>query len=169
MLTEGQAITAKIGIESIEEYSLLPVNVLSSDNAFTPEIFWEVLNVSARNAITIWTSNNYPLSHLRPKHYAWVNLKEKKVIKKNTPPNFLEWELITGNFTFNTREIALSLINELIDKNIRVNGEYYLDSLIELAFEREINVETIKVPNFLAVGTPEEFLTYQYFRKDNSN
>lgn len=169
MVTEGQAITAKIGIESIDEHSLLPVNVLSSDNAFTPEIFSEVFTVSARNAITIWTSNNYPLSHLTPKHYAWVNLKDKKVIKKNTPPNFLDWELITGNFTFSNREIALSLINELIEKNIRVNNEFYLDSLIELAFEREISVQTINVPNFLAVGTPEEFMTYQYFRKDTSN
>jgi hypothetical protein len=96
-------------------------------------------------------------------------LKDKKVIKKNTPPNFLDWELITGNFTFGNREIALSLINELIEKNIRVNGEYYLDSIIELAFERELNVETVNVPNFLAVGTPEEFLTYQYFQKDDSN
>jgi NDP-sugar pyrophosphorylase family protein len=168
-VTEGQAITAKIGIESIEEQSPFPINVLSSDNAFTPEIFWEVFNVSTRNAITIWTSNNYPLSHLKPKHYAWINLKDKKVIKKNTPPNFLDWELITGNFTFSNREVALSLINELQEKNIRVNGEYYLDSIIELAFERELNVETVKVPNFLAVGTPEEFLTYQYFQKDDSN
>jgi NDP-sugar pyrophosphorylase family protein len=169
MVTEGQAITAKIGIESIDEQSPLPVNVLSSDNAFTPEIFLEAFNVSARNAITIWTSNNYPLSQLTPKHYAWINLKDKKVIKKDTPPNFLDWELITGNFTFSNRAIALSLINELVDRNIRVNDEFYLDSLIEIAFERELNIETIAIRNFLAVGTPEEYLTYQYFRKDNSN
>ncbi len=166
-VTEGQAITARIGIESIDEHSPFPVNVLSSDNAFTPEIFWDVFTVSAKNAITIWTSSKYPLSHLTPKHYAWINLKDKKVIKKNTPPNFVDWELITGNFTFSNREMALSLINELTKKNIRVNNEFYLDSLIELAFERDLSVQTINVPNFLAVGTPEEFLTYQYFRKEN--
>jgi NDP-sugar pyrophosphorylase family protein len=168
-VTEGQAITAKIGIESIKECSPLSVNVLSSDNAFTPEIFWEILDASTRNEITVWTSNYYPLSHLKPKHYAWINLKDKAVIKKNNPPNFRDWELIIGNFTFSNRGLALSLINELMEKNIRVNGEYYLDSIIELAFERELNVGTINVPNFLAVGTPEEFLTYQYFRKDNLN
>jgi hypothetical protein len=65
--------------------------------------------------------------------------------------------------------MALSLINELVARNIRVNDEFYLDSLIELAFERELNVETIAIRNFLAVGTPEEYLTYQYFRKGNSN
>lgn len=163
-VTEGQAITARIGIETIDPGSTSPVNVLSSDNAFTPEIFGEVQLASQENDLTLWTTKKYPLSHLNPGQYAWVNLASKKVIKKNTPPNFNDWELIVGNFTFSNKELAIELINELVAKDIRVNNEFYLDSLIELSFERDLKVTTCNVGNFIAIGTPEEFFTYNYFK-----
>lgn len=163
-VTEGQAITAKIGIENINEDSPFAVNVMSSDNAFTPENFSKVTEVADINEITVWTSKSYPMSRLNPSQYAWINVKEKKVIKKATPPNFLEWELITGNFSFNNRKLALRLINELVQRNIRVNGEFYLDSVIELAFEKNMNVGTVEIDNFIAIGTPEELRTYKYFQ-----
>ena len=166
-VTEGQAISAKIGIEHIEKNSSLPVNVLSSDNAFTPEVFYEAFKKSSKGEVIVWIAKDYPISQLNPKQYAWINLKEKKVIKKNAPPNFHEWDLITGNFTFRNRDVALNLINELEDKNLRVNGEFYLDSLIELAFDNQLDVQTVAIRNFIAIGTPEEYWTYQYFRKLN--
>lgn len=168
-VTEGQAISAKIGIESIESTSSSPINVLSSDNAFTPEIFRQAFTAIAQSELVVWVAKNYPLSKLNPNHYAWINLKNKKVIKKNTPPNFEDWELITGNFTYQNRDFALGLIDELVEKDIKVNGEFYLDSLIDLAFERNLGVKTLNISNFIAVGTPEEYLTYQYFKKTEPN
>jgi bifunctional N-acetylglucosamine-1-phosphate-uridyltransferase/glucosamine-1-phosphate-acetyltransferase GlmU-like protein len=85
-------------------------------------------------------------------------------VKKERPLNFENWDLITGNFTFRNCKTALSLIEELVAKNIRVNHEFYLDSLIELAFKRGMKVATLNVDNFIAIGTPEEYLTYKYFR-----
>jgi NDP-sugar pyrophosphorylase family protein len=164
-VTEGQAISAKIGLESIKEMNSLPVNVLSSDNAFTPQTFSAAASVGAENDVVVWTSDFYPISLLNPKQYSWINLEIKEVVKKDKPSNFENWEMITGNFTFNNCKIALSLIEELITKNIRINNEFYLDSLIELAFARGMKVSTIKVDNFIAIGTPEEYLTYKYFNK----
>ena len=166
-VTEGQAITAKIGIEKINKYSFDPVNVLSSDNAFTPEVFSLAAELAFENHLVIWTSKRYPLAQLVPNHYAWLNMKLKTVIKKQPPPNFQDWQLITGNFTFSNRQTALSLIQDLEGKNIRINDEFYLDSLIDLAFERELYVATVEIPNFIAIGTPEELLTYQYFKKES--
>jgi bifunctional N-acetylglucosamine-1-phosphate-uridyltransferase/glucosamine-1-phosphate-acetyltransferase GlmU-like protein len=163
-VTEGQAISAKIGLESINEVKPIPVNVLSSDNAFTPQIFSVAASEGLENDIVVWTSNIYPNSLLNPKQYAWINLKDKKVLKKDSPLNFENWHMITGNFTFRNCKTALSLIEELVEKNIRVNDEFYLDSLIELAFTRGLKVATINVDNFIAIGTPEEYLTYKYFR-----
>jgi GTP:adenosylcobinamide-phosphate guanylyltransferase len=168
-VTEGQAITAKIGIEKIDEYSSDPVNVLSSDNAFTPEVFALAAELAFENHLVVWTSRMYPLAQLIPNQYAWLNMKLRTVIKKQVPPNFLNWQLVTGNFTFSNRKIALSLIQELENKNIRVKNEFYLDSLIDLAFERELNVATVEIPNFIAIGTPEELLTYQYFKNESRN
>jgi bifunctional N-acetylglucosamine-1-phosphate-uridyltransferase/glucosamine-1-phosphate-acetyltransferase GlmU-like protein len=163
-VTEGQAISAKIGLESINEVKPIPVNVLSSDNAFTPQIFSAAASEGLENDIVVWTSNIYPISLLNPKQYAWINLKEKKVVKKDSPINFENWHMITGNFTFRNCKTALSLIDELVAKNIRVNKEFYLDSLIELAFARGMKVDILNVENFIAIGTPEEYSTYNYFR-----
>jgi hypothetical protein len=168
-VTEGQAITAKIGIEKIDEHSSDPVNVLSSDNAFTPEVFAQAAELAFQNHLVIWTSRRYPLAQLIPNQYAWLNMELRTVLKKQIPPNFLDWQLVTGNFTFSNRQIALSLIQELESKNIRVKNEFYLDSLIDLAFEKELNVATVEIPNFIAIGTPEELLTYQYYKNESRN
>ena len=93
-----------------------------------------------------------------------MNSIEKKVIKKGLPTDFQRWEMITGNFTFKSVSMALELIEELVIKNIRVNGEFYLDSLIELAFARGMKVSSLNVANFIAIGTHDEYFTYQYFR-----
>jgi NDP-sugar pyrophosphorylase family protein len=162
-VTEGQAISAKVGIESIKEINSLPVNVLSSDNAFSPNMFSVAARDGAKNDIVVWTSDSYPISMLNPKQYTWINLKDKKLVKKDKPLDFENWHMIIGNFTFRNCKTALSLIEELIAKNIRVNNEYYLDSLIELAFARGMRVSTLNVNNFIAIGTPEEYLTYKYF------
>lgn len=164
-VTEGQAITAKIGLEVIATEQDRPVNVLSSDNAFTPDIFQKAEEDIKEYDLIVWTSKKYPIAQLNPMHYAWINMIEKNVLKKVTPPNFADWEMIVGNFTFKTVPLALSLIQELVEKNIKVNGEFYLDSLVELAFETKLKVKTLEIPNFFAVGTPEEYFTYQYFRR----
>jgi bifunctional N-acetylglucosamine-1-phosphate-uridyltransferase/glucosamine-1-phosphate-acetyltransferase GlmU-like protein len=114
----------------------------------------------------VWTSDAYPNSRLNPEQYSWINSIEKKVIKKNLPTNLQSWEMITGNFTFKSFASALELIDELVVKNIRVNGEFYLDSLIELAFSRGMKVSSLNVENFIAIGTPEEYFTYKYFSTD---
>ena len=165
-VTEGQAISAKIGLENIKEHKSLPVNILSSDNAFTPQIYFEAMLALDENEIVVWTSDSYPNSRFNPEQYSWMNSIEKKVIKKGIPTDFQSWEMIIGNFTFKSVSMALELIDELESKNIRVDGEFYLDSLIELAFARGMKVSTLNVANFIAIGTPEEYFTYQYFRSN---
>jgi dTDP-glucose pyrophosphorylase len=165
-VTDGQAISAKIGIDSVENPKGASINVLSSDNAFTPEVFALAADLAIENDLVIWTSSKYPLSKLNPSQFAWVNLSEKKVIVKDSPPNFVHWAMIIGSFTFRNHHIALSLIDELIAQDIRVNNEFYLDSIINIAFAKNMKVITLEVDNFIAIGTPEEFLTYRYFNDD---
>lgn len=165
-VTEGQAISARIAVESIDEPGENPVNVLSSDNAFLPKTFQLAEELIRFNQMVIWTARKYPPSQLNPNNYAWINLQEKKVIKKGTPPNFIDWEMVTGNFTFSSSTLVLELIDELISKNLRVNNEFYLDSVIDLAFSRGLRIETLVVDNFFAIGTPGELQTYRYFSQD---
>jgi bifunctional N-acetylglucosamine-1-phosphate-uridyltransferase/glucosamine-1-phosphate-acetyltransferase GlmU-like protein len=164
-VTEGQAISARIGIDRIEDPGDYPINIMSSDNAFTPDNFLRIADMTEQYNKIVWTSKGYPPSQLNPKQYAWINRKSKKVLKKEAPPNFVDWEMLIGNFTFLSCGLALTLIEELILKNIRINDEYYLDSVIDLAFAHEIAVTTLSISNFLAIGTPEELLTYRYFAR----
>jgi len=71
--------------------------------------------------------------------------------------------MIVGNFSFNSVEIAEQMIHELVSNNIRINGEFYLDSLIELGFRKRLRIQTFKMDEFLAIGTLEELKTYRYF------
>jgi NDP-sugar pyrophosphorylase family protein len=162
-VTDGQAISAQIGILSIENPGNYPLNVLSSDNAFNPDVFRLIGSQQMSNELIIWTSKGYPPSLTDAIQYSWINLETKTVLKKCAPPNFLDWEMLIGNFTFSNCELALSLINELVITEARVNGEFYLDSLIDIAFVRGIKVRTMQIKDFIAIGTPNELLTFQYF------
>ena len=69
-----------------------------------------------------------------PEMYGWV--KEKKSLIKDVSvkkpfkaKNNIS--IITGIFTFRNKEIFLEGYNNLINKENKINDEYYLDSIID--------------------------------------
>ena len=71
---------------------------------------------------------------------------------------------MSGTFTFKDTETAKSYISEIVNRNIRVNGEFYVDSAVEVAVERGKNVKADLRPDFIGLGTPEEYETFRYWQ-----
>ena len=51
------------------------------------------------------------------------------------------------------------------DKNYTVNEEYYIDNMIKLALENNINCQPLLIEHFFNWGTPIELDTYNYWKK----
>lgn len=162
--TTGQAASALLGLKLVKEKSS-PVSILSCDN-----ILSELVSVDFKretNRIIVWVVQNYPPATMNPDSYSWITVdhdgKVTSVHLKTAPPDPKTAYLIIGNFSFSSAEVAIELCEDLINRDMRVNGEHYLDSLIQIELDNNRNIGFIKLNNFLALGTREELETMRYY------
>jgi bifunctional N-acetylglucosamine-1-phosphate-uridyltransferase/glucosamine-1-phosphate-acetyltransferase GlmU-like protein len=166
-LTDGQAVTALIGIEKLP-LKEKPLTIFSCDNVVFPGTFAKASEMTAEYDLIVWTAPNYPASMQSPTSFSWIHqelARDQLIIKKACPESFTEYSMIIGNFTFKTTALAEQLIQELIARNIRINGEFYLDSIIDLAADSGQKIGIIATESFFAVGTEEEYLSYKYWEE----
>ena len=66
-----------------------------------------------------------------------------------------------------------NVINHLIERDGRINGEFYIDSCINDAIDLGLNCQLFEVDSFISWGTPNDLKTYEYwqscFHKWNSH
>lgn len=165
--TESQLNSVLIA-QSIISTSNKPVTFLASDNIV---IFDQVINLDElanECDVIVWTSQNYPFAQKDPDKYSWVRINDdggvEKSIRKSRPPNFKEWRLMIGNFTFRTNEILGTLIDEVSNNFENYNLELMLDDLISVAKNLNFKVKTLEVPQFITLGTKSEENIFNYYQ-----
>jgi bifunctional N-acetylglucosamine-1-phosphate-uridyltransferase/glucosamine-1-phosphate-acetyltransferase GlmU-like protein len=84
-------------------------------------------------------------------------------VAKSAPKDLMHTPLIIGNFTFKNSNLAKELISYLQDNEIRVNNEFYLDSVIDVALQQGMAVSFIQVKSFMALGTEYELNVHNYY------
>jgi bifunctional N-acetylglucosamine-1-phosphate-uridyltransferase/glucosamine-1-phosphate-acetyltransferase GlmU-like protein len=90
-------------------------------------------------------------------------------VAKSAPADLMHAPLIIGNFTFKNSEIAKKLIHFLQEHEIKINNEYYLDSVIEVALKQGMTVSFIEVTSFMALGTELELNLHDYYWSNIGN
>ncbi len=71
---------------------------------------------------------------------------------------------ITGSFAFKSGKYFLELAVELIKRDIKVKGEYYIDSMIQLACELGHRVKSFPV-KYIGWGVPADLEEYVWWEK----
>jgi len=171
-LTSGQAETALEGLEAVSESHNGPISVLSSDCVLpklSNNLALKILKEYQAD-IVVWTAKDYPPSQIDSNNFSWIQALEgyvQSTTHKNNPPETkLENGLITGNFTFRSLDVGINLIKTLLeDESRKINGEFYLDSVIDVALEKDLIIHTFSVTNFFALGTVNEIKTFEYWRE----
>lgn len=171
-LTRGQADSARIGLESFNTSENLQVNILSCDNILPNNFSGVVQKLMKTNnlEIVVWVARDYPPASLSPAQFSWVKIDLSRVVEvlyKSPPPiNNDDWSVISGNFSFSTKGIAVKLITELLsDEDAQINGEFYLDSIISIALRNGITIGALEIPDYFSLGTIDELQTFNYWSK----
>jgi NDP-sugar pyrophosphorylase family protein len=169
-LTKGQADSARIGLESFLDFDHHQVNILASDNVLPDNFSSVVQELMESNSldIIVWAVKDYPPASLSPSHFSWVKIDSSRVIEvlyKSPPPSHSDdWAVISGNFSFRSKNVAMNLILELLShEESQINGEYYLDSIITFALRKGISVGVLEIPNYFSLGTVDELQTFNYW------
>lgn len=73
---------------------------------------------------------------------------------------------ITGSFSFRDGRTFLKIADELIRRDIKVKGEYYIDSMIGVAIDMGLRAVSFPVDKYIGWGTPADYEDYLFWEKE---
>jgi uridine kinase/UTP-glucose-1-phosphate uridylyltransferase len=110
-------------------------------------------------------SDNY--AFVKEENHFMVEIKEKEPFTKNKMNEYAS----NGTYYFKTGKIVKKYFQELVDKNISTNGEYYVSMVYNLLKQNNLKTLIFKINKMLQWGTPadlDEYLVWSnYFLKRN--
>jgi dTDP-glucose pyrophosphorylase len=178
--TEGQACTALIGLDALEDEvgkSSFPITIGACDNGvlYDSDAFGKLINDPLVDVI-VWGIRGYPNATRHPKMFGWIDSEGGLIhsISVKTPlSNPATDPVVLGTFTFRRADDFRKALNRLIKREGRINGEFYIDSLINDAVELGLRCHLFEVDSYLCWGTPNDLRTFEYwqscFHKWNSH
>ena len=166
---EGQACTTEKIVEQCNPDSSILISACDNGVFYDADKFLNLVN-DEENDIIVWTYRNNHTSHLQPEAYSWVNCDgdgnvNRVDVKKFTGTNPVKEFAITGTMFFRSREIFFRSLQSLYKNDVRTNGEFYVDSMLNEAIELGYKVKNFEVDHYICWGTPNDLKTYQYWQR----
>ena len=167
-VTEGQAITCSLGLDGVAENKSLLVAATDNGMIYNQEKYKTLINDENVDAI-IFTFRHHISSKNNPQMYGWVKVDDKEnaidvSVKVPISDNPFEDHAIVGTFWFKKVEYFNKALKNLLDKNIRVNNEFYVDSLMGELIELGLSVKVFEVDDYICWGTPDDYETFVYWQ-----
>ena len=170
-VTEGQACTALIGLDVLEEggeENFSPITIGACDNGAIYDIdaFRKMTNNPLVDVI-VWGIRAYPNAKRNPKMFGWIDSEGELIrsISVKTPLNMPASDpIVLGTFTFRRAEDFRRALHRLIARDGRINGEFYIDSLINDAIALGLRCHLFEVDSYLCWGTPNDLRTFEYWQ-----
>ena len=159
--SQGQAESCYLAVNKIEKNT--PFFVGPCDLELLNEIDLSTLFLKNED-IVILTYNPKEINFKLPEHYGWIedneNSEVKKIeIKTIKTINKANSKIISGAFIFRNKDIFLKYYQAMVSKKIRVNNEYYIDTLCRVALNEGRKIVSLNMSNVKSYGTPDELST----------
>lgn len=170
-VTEGQACTASIGIDALEDEgwkSCSPITIGACDNGalYNIDDFGKLLNDPLVDVI-VWGIRGYPNAIRHPEMFGWIDADGGLIrsISVKTPLSTPASDpIVLGTFTFRRSDDFRRALELLIAREGRINGEFYIDSLINDAIALGLRCHLFEIDNYLCWGTPNDLRTFEYWQ-----
>jgi dTDP-glucose pyrophosphorylase len=167
-VTLGQAITCSLGLEGVDDSSSLLIAATDNGMIYDHEKYQKLIQDENTDAI-IFTFRNHIGSKNNPEMYGWVKTDSKNnatnvSVKVPITNNPYEDHAIVGTFWFKKIEYYNRGLRILTEKNIRINNEYYVDSLMGELMQLGLNIKVFEVEDYVCWGTPDDYETFIYWQ-----
>jgi len=169
--TEGQACTVARGLFPDDDDR--PVMVTPCDTAYVYDIdrllAAERAVAKGSAPLVVFAARGHLPAIWRPKMYGWMRSDDGQrvqavAVKEPVPnlPSSEQW-VVTGTFLFGSGRKLRGAIDALVADDQRVNGEFYVDTIVRRMVESGEDVRIFPVTKYLPFGTPEELRTFEYW------
>lgn len=170
-VTEGQACTALLGLKALERSMSSvpgPVTFGACDNGalYNVKAFQQLVDNPEVDVI-VWGARGHANAVRHPKMFGWINAENGQIrgISVKTPLESPATDpIVLGTFTFRRVEDFRRIVEHLITRDGRINGEFYIDSCINDAIDLGLRCHLFEVDNFLSWGTPNDLRTFEYWQ-----
>ena len=165
--TDGQAITCLKGMDDKDIITNKPLIISACDMGiiFDKEKYQELIE-SKEIDIIVWGCRGYPNATKNPSIYSWIYEKDNFIsgisVKRNIN-NPKKDNLLIGTFTFKKASYFRESVDLTIKSKKTINGEYYVDDVINKSIEIGLKVALFEVDYFICWGTPDELAVYNYW------
>jgi NDP-sugar pyrophosphorylase family protein len=170
-VTEGQACTCEIGIVSSEIDPESPILISACDNGvhYDADEYLSLVK-NEDNDVIVWSFRNNQTSKINPNMYSWLDVDQHNNVlsvscKKFTKENPLEEHAIIGTMYFRKAKYFLEGLKRNYEENVRTNGEFYVDDVINQNIKSGLTVKVFEVENYICWGTPNDYKTYNYWQE----
>jgi NDP-sugar pyrophosphorylase family protein len=170
-VTQGQACTCEIGIDKTKLDLENPILISACDNGvyYDSEEYLRLLNDESIDII-VWTFRNNQSSKVNPNAYAWLDVDENNLIKHVSCKKFiyddpLKTHAIIGTMFFRKGKYFIEGLQKNYNENIRTNGEFYVDDVLNQNIKLGLKVKVFEVKNYICWGTPNDYKTYNYWKE----
>lgn len=166
-LTEGQAITCAEGLTGLDPDKPLTIGACDNGMLYDAGAFEALMGKDGPDVL-VWTVRGHADGRRRPEQFGWCDLDENGQVSgmrvKIAPEDPATAPMVTGTFTFRRAQDFAKCVASLVGRNGRVNGEFYVDSLIEDALRLGLSVRIFDVDHYIGWGTPNDLMTFQYWQ-----
>jgi len=165
-VTEGQACTARIGLNALSEVKE-PITFGTCDNGAL--YHQEQLDALLETAdVIVWTKRGHPHAARHPHQYSWVNTDDTHQITsisiKAPLKDPTSDPIVIGTFTFKRKTDFLACMESMQTRQAKINNEYYLDTCIHDAIVLGLDCRAFEIEDYLGWGTPNDLKTFEYWQ-----
>jgi len=165
----GQACTTERLVGVVNEFDSILVSACDNGVFYNARKFLDLVN-DISNDIIVWSYRNNHTSFYNPNMYSWLDVDSENNISNVNVKNFtknnpLQEYAIVGTMFFRNKDVYLDSLQRLYENNIRTNGEFYIDNLLNEAIALGFKVKNFEVDEYICWGTPNDLKTYEYWQR----
>ncbi|MGF1714579.1 NTP transferase domain-containing protein [Photobacterium chitinilyticum] len=163
-VTEGQAETCSLLISDVPDNESIFITACDSGFVWDEDKFTSLIENEGAEVV-VFVFKNHPHANLNPNQYGWVDINENefnRVSVKTPLSNDVKNDFgVIGSFYFSESQIYKDAYKKLVEKNDRVNNEFYVDSLINYV---DAKIKVLEVDFYICLGTPNDYETFIYWQ-----
>lgn len=117
--------------------------------------------------IVIFVTKASKYNYDNPNYFTWISGIDNNVKKVSVKRRLDNSDLIMiGSFYFKQNSVLIKAIDDIFEKNIQTNGEFFIDNVFELLLNC-YNIVYIEVDGYFSFGTPKEYEESKYWFKND--
>ena len=168
-ITNGQATSVYKYVKDVLDYDSIFVSSVDQLYEVNPDVLEHHIRRDDSD-IVVLTAKNHSTALDTPKMFGWIrsdndNLIKEVSVKEVIDKDYIKDSIIIGAFYFRNAKIFKKLYEEQLSRNITVNGEFYIDSLLQIGLEHKMIIREVQVNRYLSLGTPSNYETYLYWEQ----